>query len=65
MLPLLFEKSMQAQFLIPMAITIVFGLGIATLLILFVVPALIAFVEDIAKVSRLIVDSKAIKPHSD
>ena len=65
LLPLLFEKSMQAQFLIPMAITIVFGLGIATLLILFVVPALIAFVEDIAKVSRLIVASKAIKPQSD
>ena len=65
LLPLIFEKSMQAQFLIPMAITIVFGLGIATLLILFVVPALIAFVEDIAKVSRLIVASKAIKPQSD
>ena len=38
---------MQAQFLIPMAITIVFGLGIATLLILFVVPSLIVVTEDI------------------
>ena len=30
-----------------MAITIVFGLGIATLLILFVVPSLIVVTEDI------------------
>ena len=43
----MFERSMQAQFLIPMAITIVFGLGIATLLILFVVPSLIVVTEDI------------------
>ena len=49
LLPLLFERSMQAQFLIPMAITIVFGLGIASLIILFVVPALVAVVEDIKK----------------
>jgi multidrug efflux pump subunit AcrB len=33
--PLLFEKSVQAQFLIPMATSIAFGLGFATLLILF------------------------------
>ncbi|MFV2092129.1 MAG: efflux RND transporter permease subunit, partial [Hyphomicrobiales bacterium] len=31
--PLLFEKSLQAQFLLPMAITIVFGLGITTALV--------------------------------
>lgn len=49
LMPLLFEKSIQAQFLIPMAITIVFGLGFATLLILFVVPALIATIEDLGK----------------
>jgi len=40
--PLLFEKSLQAQFLIPMAITIVFGLALSTLLVLFLVPAFIA-----------------------
>ena len=37
--PLMFETSTQAQFLIPMAISICFGLGFATLLILFVMPA--------------------------
>ena len=47
--PLLFETSLQAQFLIPMAVTIVFGLLAATLLVLFVVPALMAVQEDIAR----------------
>ncbi len=45
--PLLFEKSLQAQFLIPMAVTIVFGLALSTLLVLFLVPAFIAIGEDI------------------
>ena len=39
LLPLIFESSLQAQFLIPMAVTICFGLLYATLLVLFVVPA--------------------------
>ncbi len=45
--PLMFETSTQAQFLIPMAITIVFGLGVATLLVLVVVPSLVAIGADI------------------
>ncbi len=47
--PLLTEKSMQAQFLLPMAITIVFGLAVATLLILFVIPALLAIQYDFTR----------------
>jgi multidrug efflux pump subunit AcrB len=39
--PLLFETSLQAQFLLPMAVTIVFGIGMATLFVLFLVPALL------------------------
>ena len=46
--PLLFETSLQAQFLIPMALTIVFGLATASVLVLFVIPALLAALEDIA-----------------
>ena len=38
--PLLFETSVQAQFLIPMAVSIMFGLAVATLLVLVVIPAL-------------------------
>ncbi|NCA69658.1 MAG: efflux RND transporter permease subunit [Sphingobacteriia bacterium] len=40
--PLLFEQSVQAQFLIPMATSIAFGLGFATLLILLVIPAMLS-----------------------
>jgi multidrug efflux pump subunit AcrB len=47
--PLLFERSLQAQFLIPMAITIVFGLAVATFLVLFLVPALLAIGHDFAR----------------
>lgn len=39
--PLMFETSIQAQFLIPMAVSIAFGLLFATLLILLVVPCLL------------------------
>ncbi|KZZ47043.1 hypothetical protein A3755_16975 [Oleiphilus sp. HI0085] len=46
LLPLLFETSLQAQFLIPMAVSISFGLAYATILILFVIPALISLIEE-------------------
>ena len=48
--PLIFETSLQAQFLIPMAITIVFGLMVSTILVLIVVPALIAIQSDFRQV---------------
>jgi len=47
--PLLFETSMQAQFLIPMATSIAFGLAFATVLILLFVPALLSVYEDLAE----------------
>lgn len=50
LLPLLFERSLQAQFLLPMAVTIVFGLAMATLLVLFLVPALVAIGQDVRNV---------------
>jgi multidrug efflux pump subunit AcrB len=46
--PLLFERSLQAQFLIPMAVTLVFGLLVTTFLVLLVVPALIGVQDDLA-----------------
>ena len=47
--PLLFETSLQAQFLIPMAVTIVFGLMVTTFVVLLLVPALVAIQGDIAR----------------
>jgi len=45
LLPLLFETSLQAQFLIPMAVSIAFGLAVGTFLILLVVPVLLSLIE--------------------
>lgn len=50
--PLLFEKSLVAQFLIPMALTIVSGLSVATLLVLFLVPAIVGIGADIGAFLR-------------
>ena len=49
LLPLLFETSTQAQFLIPMAATLIFGLGFSSLLVLFFIPAVLTSYERIAR----------------
>ncbi|WP_153771016.1 efflux RND transporter permease subunit [Labrenzia sp. CE80] len=53
LLPLMFETSLQAQFLLPMAITIVFGLATATVLVLMLVPALLKIGDDLSGVVLL------------
>ena len=45
--PLLLEKSRQAQFLIPMAISIAYGIAIATVLTLIILPILLSITNDI------------------
>ena len=50
--PLLSETSLQAQFLKPMALTLVFGLMATSLLVLFVAPALIAVQDDCRRLWR-------------
>jgi multidrug efflux pump subunit AcrB len=47
LLPILLERSFQAQFIIPMAISICFGLLAATVLTLLYVPALYLIVRDV------------------
>ena len=49
--PLIFEKSRQAQFLIPMAISIAYGIAIATFLTLLMLPLLLS-VWNSMKVNR-------------
>ncbi len=46
-LPMLFESSLQAQFIIPMAISLGFGIVFATVITLFLIPALYIVKEDI------------------
>ena len=43
---LMFETSLQAQFLIPMAATIVFGLGVTAFLVLVIVPSMMGISND-------------------
>ena len=49
LVPLLFETSRQAQFLVPMAITMVFGLFASTILVLLLVPSLLGMGADIGR----------------
>ncbi len=62
LVPLMFEKSVQAQFILPMAVTIVFGLGLATLLVLFLVPAFVGVGDDIRWLLKVIFGSRSGKP---
>jgi multidrug efflux pump subunit AcrB len=45
--PMILEKSMQAQFLIPMAISLGFGILFATLITLLLIPSLYLILEDL------------------
>jgi multidrug efflux pump subunit AcrB len=47
--PLLIEKSVQAKFLVPMAISLAFGVLFATLITLILVPTSYMVIEDIKK----------------
>lgn len=59
--PLLFETSRQAQFLIPMAVSIAFGLAYATVLILMVVPAMLSIYEGIAEWIKKTTEASPLK----
>nr|WP_274600192.1 efflux RND transporter permease subunit [Thiocystis violacea] len=45
--PLIFETSLQAQFLIPMAVSLAFGVGFSTILVLIFTPALLSLHESL------------------
>ena len=47
LLPILLETSLQAQFIIPMAVSLACGIIFASALLIFMVPCLILIVEDI------------------
>ena len=58
LLPMLFETSTQAQFLIPMVATLVFGLSFSSLLVLFFIPAVLTLYDRI--VMRLLKGKKSL-----
>jgi len=53
LLPLLIERSLQAQVLIPLATSIAFGLMASTVLILLVIPSLYAILGDMGLVAAI------------
>lgn len=58
--PLIFEKSRQAQFLKPMAISIAYGIGFATILTLLVLPLFLSFSNNIKVGTKWLVTGNKI-----
>lgn len=57
--PLLFERSLQAQFLIPMATSLSFGLAYGTVLVLMIVPSLLLIIEGFSEKKE---ENEALEP---
>ncbi|WP_346856392.1 efflux RND transporter permease subunit [uncultured Draconibacterium sp.] len=60
--PLVLEKSFQAQFLIPMAISLVYGVAFGTFFILIFFPALIMVLNDIRRVAKKLWTGEEVEP---
>ncbi|MEM7056327.1 MAG: efflux RND transporter permease subunit [Pseudomonadota bacterium] len=54
--PMIFETSRQAKFLIPMAISLGYGIVFATVIVLLLIPALYLVLEDIRALFRWIMN---------
>jgi len=52
LMPMIVERDMQAQFLVPMALSIAAGVAFATLLTLLLIPSLLGIVNDVRRVSH-------------
>ncbi len=58
--PLIFEKSRQAQFLIPMAVSIAYGIAIATILTLVILPVYLSLSNSFKINVRWLISGKKI-----
>lgn len=58
--PLIFEQSRQAQFLIPMAISIAYGIGFATVLTLIMLPIFLSFSNKVKVGTKWLATGNAI-----
>ena len=61
-MPIMIETSVQAQFVIPMAISLSFGIIFATIITLFLIPSLYLLQEDFG---GLMVDAKNLLLNRD
>ncbi len=64
LLPLLLEKSFQAQFLVPMATSMAFGLMMTTLLVLILVPVMYSFFGTSAREEHVEEFAAGYAPHA-
>jgi multidrug efflux pump subunit AcrB len=62
LMPIMLESSMQAQFVIPMAISLSFGIIFATVITLFLIPSLYMLREDLGS---LMSDAKDLLLNKD
>ncbi|MDP8217874.1 MAG: efflux RND transporter permease subunit, partial [Candidatus Theseobacter exili] len=58
--PMIFETSRQARFMVPMAISLGFGILFATLITLALVPSLYMVVEDVAKIKNFLLRKNSL-----
>lgn len=64
LLPLLFEASIQAQFLIPMATSMAFGVLFATLVSLILVPIMVIILNDLIALLEFKVEKPLLAPQA-
>ena len=60
MAPLILEKSRQAQFLIPMAISIAYGIAVATVLTLILLPVYLSLSNSFKVSSKWLITGKKV-----
>ena len=60
LMPLMFNTSVQAQFLVPMAVSLAFGVTFATVITLLVVPSIYRSFDDIAWVLERLRDKAGL-----
>ncbi|MCG2732021.1 efflux RND transporter permease subunit [Pseudodesulfovibrio aespoeensis] len=62
LLPMILEKSVQAQFLIPMAISLGFGVVVATTITLVLIPASYTILEDFTRILGVVQKGQGAPP---
>jgi len=60
--PIIFETSLQAHYIIPMAIALGFGIVFATAIILLLVPCLYLILEDLRQVTAKAAPARSPEP---
>ncbi|THB71878.1 MAG: efflux RND transporter permease subunit, partial [Desulfobulbaceae bacterium] len=63
--PMIFETSRQARFMIPMALSLGFGIIFATVIILVLIPCLVMIVDDITSLLKAALQTKTDENSED